>query len=117
MTTILKNGNYFRYGKKTIPNQPIEGNSDFSTAEVRLKGFKTSPDTSSLICIIPPSDWEMDGITAMQLATGTDDETYTVPLYKDGLYVPLGTSPTVSGDAEIDDGLLLIYGDCTITAE
>ena len=91
------------------------GNSDFSTAHMTVNvggdGLKYCPTpliTENAIEIIYPNE-----------NTGIADDEYDVPLYNGELVVETGCSSiTVSGDAEFDgdEGLLIITGDCEITA-
>ena len=87
------------------------GSSDFSTAQVT---FDNSAGAQFLLPITYNDGAEANSAPLVEGVSGIQ----TAILYKGmavGLILDEGVTVTTTGDAEYDDGALLITGDCTIT--
>lgn len=93
------------------------GSSDFSTAEVTLVNFNSNPAADTNIAIVS-SEGGMNGIFIIPLELETDNETYTVPLYKGNYYLMSSvlSSRNASGDVVYENRMFKIFGNCTFTS-
>lgn len=93
------------------------GDSDFTTAQV------TIVSNSIVNAAVGYEVYDSEGMSAIVPYTSFDTEphTRTVPLFKGmaawGLISPYSDNITVSGDIQMQEGVLLITGDGTITYE
>ena len=95
--------------KKVTVNVPAPA-SDYSTAQVTL-AYTGGGMVNNYISFPTIANDTMQG------GTVESDGTYTVPLYKGSVVIPLGaaTATVVSGDAEVvDDKDIVITGDCSL---
>lgn len=86
------------------------GDSDFSTATVTVTNNASGLEIRCPLII--------DGaITDNHSMSANSSETVMVVLYKGecGMWCVVKNVTAVSGDAEIDDGIAFIHGDCTVT--
>lgn len=89
------------------------GSSDFSTAEVTIVNSSNVQTTF----YFPYINHEFNDIEAFNIGSlGTS--TYTVPLYMNRatmLFDEMPAGTNVNGDAEINEDVVIITGNCTIT--
>ena len=85
------------------------GSSDFSTAQVTFIPDSSSPDGSGPYELI----WIVNDV--LRTADGANIVgPMTAVLYKGVAYADVSTVTSVSGNATIDNGMVIITGDCAI---
>ena len=91
------------------------GDSDFSTAEVTITDSLHFYPVEGPNIVVVDTDTEYPVIAGVEYIYGTS----TVVLYKGEVWVAPDEQYelSVSGDAEIVDGCVRIYGDCTISGQ
>lgn len=89
------------------------GSSDFSTAEVT---FDISEDNEIKLSLPIVYNVEPEeAIVSVEQPFDADSEPVMVVLYKNRVGVDCGYELDVTGDATLNDGLLIITGDCTLS--
>lgn len=90
------------------------GSSDFSTAEVTIVNSSNLSTNHLYFPFINPEYNDIEAHNTGFLGT----RTFTVPLYMNRAAILFDEMPAginVTGDAEIDEEVVVITGDCTIT--
>lgn len=90
------------------------GESDFSTAEIRI--INNSSSDVEFLCV---NITEEDGLNTTFVATINSDKTRTLVLYMDNgllsLYDDYPVAISTTGDISYDDGSFTVTGDGTVT--
>ena len=93
------------------------GSSDFTTAKVTIGSNGIGSTVCACADIPPEYGLPIGGV--VQVTSGLTEGVYTIPLYKGGAIAEFsvlsGTLVTSGNITEMDEGIYLITGDCTIT--
>ena len=113
---VTENGTYETkgemYNKVTVNVEGGGGSSDFSKAEVTI----INSSRSDVPCAIPIAVDEHNNAEAISRIRGDAENTYKVILYKGTACLLFDSEDiAVTGAITIDDGLVFVTGDGTIT--
>ena len=115
-------------GRGTIAGSPIEdflsiagyepegggGSSEFSTAQVTIIGDEGA--TNFVIPYLPYIDEGAINVCINDGVQADNSHTYSVALYENTVITYIfDTVTATSGDVTVDDGLVTITGDCSMT--
>lgn len=117
---VTENGNYSLRGYD-IANVNVSGggSSDFSTAQVTINKTKSGAASFYGATIMTDSGYSgADELSSGLLMTFGSKETVTIILYKGAAEImpsQAGTISNVVGNAVLDNGVLIVKGDCEFT--